>query len=124
MLANTSNQVVEFCKNFTRATSAAVDDLYKTRRPTTILVERATSISERHLINSGRTSDENSDDRTYTSVDQIRTSEDRTRVSEDRTRTSGNRTRTIDMISDNCAVSSSVRQKAGYSSDEFDSYER
>jgi hypothetical protein len=100
LLANTSTQLAEFCRNLTNTTSAAVQDLHKTKRPTTTLVERATSISERHAMNS----------------EQSNTSDDRTRTSED-----------ISSQSKSLRSSASARlprQQAGYSSDEFESYER
>ncbi len=107
LLANTSNQLAAFCKNLTSTTSAAVEELHKTKRPTMTLVERATSISEGHAMNS-----------------------EHSITSGDRTRTSNERTRTSDVISNqskSLRSSASARlpsQQAGYSSDEFESYER
>ena len=100
LLSNTSSQLAQFCKNLTSTTSAAVEDLHKIRRPTTTLVERATSISEGHAINS----------------DQSSTSDDRTRTSD-----------VISNQSKSLESSPSVRsqpQQTGYSSDEFESYKR
>ena len=105
LLANTSNQLAKFCKDLTSTTSAAVEELHKTKRPTMTLVERATSISEGHAMNS-----------------------EHSITSGDRTRTSGDRTRTSDVHqSKSLRSSASARlpsQQAGYSSDEFESYER
>ncbi|XP_028411019.1 centrosome-associated protein 350-like isoform X2 [Dendronephthya gigantea] len=104
LLTNTSNQLAEFCKNVTSTTSAAVEGLHKTKRPTTTLVERATSISEGHAMNSEHS------------------------TSDDRTRTGDEHTRTRDVISnqsksfESLSSVASPRQAGGYSSDEFDSY--
>ena len=107
LLANTSTQLAEFCRNLTNTTSTAVEDLHKTKRPTMTLVERATSISEQHAMNS-----------------------EHSNTSDDRTRTSNKRTRTSEDISNqskslrSSASARLSRQQAGYSSDEFESYER
>lgn len=48
LLTSTSQQLADFCKNLTSSTSAAVENLQKMKGSSTILVERATSISEGH----------------------------------------------------------------------------
>ena len=52
VLSDTTKQLAEFCKNVTATTSNTVEQLNKIDRPTTTLVERATSISEGHWIQS------------------------------------------------------------------------
>ena len=100
LLSDTSNQLAQFCKNLTTTTSAAVEDLHKTRRPTTTLVERGTSISERHATNSEHSS-----------------------ISDERTRTSDVISNQSKSLESSPSVTSPRRQ-AGYSSDEFESYKR
>ena len=107
LLANTSNHLAEFCKNLTSTTSAAIGDLHKTKRPTMTLVERATSISEGHAINYEHSS----------------TSDDRTRTSDEGTRTSDVLSNQSKSLNSSPSVKS-PRQQAGYSSDEFESYQR
>ena len=100
LLSNTSNQLAQFCKNLTTTTGAAVEDLHKTRRPMTTLVERGTSISERHTTNSEPSS-----------------------ISDERTRTSDVISNQSKSFESSPSVTS-PRQQAGYSSDEFESYKR
>ncbi|CAB3984042.1 centrosome-associated 350 isoform X1 [Paramuricea clavata] len=106
LLANTSNHLAEFCKNLTSTTSAAIGDLHKTKRPTMTLVERATSISEGHAINYEHSS----------------TSDERTRTSDEGTRTSDVLSNQSKSLNSSPSVKS-PRQQAGYSSDEFESYQ-
>lgn len=51
VVSNTTRQIAEFCKDVTATTSTTIKELHKTDRPTTTLVERATSYSEGHATN-------------------------------------------------------------------------